>query len=81
MTKTVAERFDDMCDESLAEDFGGVVSETPRLSVSGQIMVALEFLSDLHKQGRCGAYGCVSWSEKDGLSVMFPHPKVRSLED
>lgn len=80
---SAADRFDEMFSGvSLAEEFGADPDpdDVPD-SVSAKIMVALEFLNDLQDKGLCGDYGCVSWSEKDGLSVMFPQVKVIHPED
>ena len=64
--------------DDVAAQFDSVV-ECP--NVSTQVTVALKFLNHLREKGLCGDYGCVSWSEKDGLSVMFPQVKVIRPED
>jgi len=73
----VAAQFDSIVDQAATAKDQLVGCPT----VSTQVTVALQFLNHLRDKGLCGDYGCVSWSEKDGLSVMFPQVKVIRPED
>lgn len=53
----------------------------PGESVSKRIMVALEFVMELQKKGLCNDYGCVSWSEKDGVHLTAPCPRIPFAQD
>jgi hypothetical protein len=78
-----ADRFDEMFSgRSLAEEFGSVPDpdDAPD-SVSAKIMVALEFVLELQKKGLSNDFGCVSWSEKDGLNLTVPCPRIPFEQD
>lgn len=73
----VAAQFDSMVDQAAAAKDQLVGCPT----VSTQVTVALEFLNHLRDKGLCGDYGCVSWSEKDGLNLTVPCPRIPFEQD
>lgn len=68
MADTAADRFDEMC-------------LCPPMNVSERITVALEFVLELQQKGLCNDYGMVSWSEKDGLMLTAPCPRIAFERD